>query len=198
MPGATFTSLAKKPRDSVRGFAHRVARLILALAAVLLLAPTARSQEASEYLVEAAFVYNFAKFTTWPAQSFADPAAPVTLCVIGKNEFGEAFDTVAGKSVGGRTVNVTHMASLKPQDHCHVVFVARSERTRLSKIVKVNQKVQALTISDMDGFVEEGGMIRLVREPDDRISFEINSKTAAAAGLKLSSKLLNLAKRIVN
>jgi hypothetical protein len=198
MHGAHFTSLSSSPPKSVIGTISRSARLILAVAAILLFAPATRSQEANEYLVKAAFVYNFAKFTTWPTDSFADPSEPITLCVVGDHDYGEAFDSINGKSVGGRAVSVKYLNALKPQDQCHVIFVARSEQSRLRKIVKANQKVQALTVSDMDGFVEEGGMIRLVREPDDRISFEINPKSADEAGLKLSSKLLNLAKRIVN
>ena len=174
--------------------------LSMAVAASMIAAPSmaAPAQEANEQLLKVAFIYNFAKFTTWPAESFSDPAAPIDLCVIGKQEFGTAFDSVQGKSVGGRTVNVKYLNTLKAQDKCHVVFIARSEQSRVPRIVKANQTIQALTVSDVDGFVEEGGMIRLVREPDDRISFEINPKTAEEAGLKLSSRLLNLAKRIVN
>ncbi|MGH6932358.1 MAG: YfiR family protein [Dongiaceae bacterium] len=182
----------------MRGFASRATRLILALAVGLLSAPTTQAQEANEHLVKAAFIYNFAKFTTWPSESFPDPTAPITLCIVGKHDFGTAFDSVAGKSVGGRAVSVKYLGSLKAQDQCHVIFIARSEHARLPKIVKANQKVQALTVSDMDGFIEEGGMIRLIHEPDDRISFEINPKSAEESGLKLSSRLLSLAKRIVN
>lgn len=173
-------------------------RAVLALTIVMSLMPFARAQEASEQLVKAAFVYNFAKFTTWPSKSFPDPSGPIALCILGKHEFGAAFDSVDGKSVGGRVVSVKYLRSLKADDQCHVVFVAQSEQARLPKIVKANHEVQALTVSDMEGFVEEGGMIRLMRGADDRISFEINPRSAEAAGLKLSSKLLNLAKRIVN
>jgi hypothetical protein len=193
-----FTGITSQLRAQAHKLAHFAARLVLALAVALQLTSPVQAEEANEYVVKAAFIYNFAKFTTWPAESFSDPAAPIDLCVIGKHEFGTAFDSVQGKSVGGRTVNVKYLNTLKAQDKCHVVFIARSEQSRVPRIVKANQTIQALTVSDVDGFVEEGGMIRLVREPDDRISFEINPKTAEEAGLKLSSRLLNLAKRIVN
>jgi len=155
------------------------------------------AQEANEQLLKVAFIYNFAKFTTWPDSVFADPAAPITFCVVGKHEFGNAFDSVQGKSVGGRKVVVKYLSAYRDKDDCQVVYVAPSEKPRLPKIVSTSKEVHALTVSDIDGFGESCGIIRMVRGADDRIGFEINVKAAEQSGLKLSSKLLNLAKRQV-
>ncbi len=184
----------------VKRLCRAALRLFGGLAALAMLAVPAMpapAQEANEYLVKAAFVYNFAKFTTWPAGAFADPAAPVSLCVVGKHDFGGAFDSVQGKSVGGRTVVVKYLAKLNDKDDCQVVFIAGSEKSRLPRLVKASQSLHALTISEIDDFIDSGGMIRLMRD-DDRIGFEINPKAAEDAGLKFSSKLLNLAKRLVS
>jgi len=169
-------------------------------ASLLLVIPSvaAPAQEADEQLLKVAFIYNFAKFTTWPDAVFSDPNAPVVLCVIGKHDLGDAFETVQGKAVAGRSVAVKYLTSYRSKDVCHVVYVATSETKKLAKIVTTGKEAHALTVSDMDGFAESGGIIRMVRGNDDRIGFEINAKAAEESGLKLSSKLLNLAKRLVN
>ena len=169
-------------------------------AVALLAAPSlaAPAQEANEQLVKVAFIYNFAKFTTWPDSVFADAEAPVTLCVVGKHDFGDAFESVQGKSVGGRTVIVKYLATYHDKDACQIVYVAPSEKARLARIVSTGKEEHALTVSDMDGFAEGGGIIRMVRDADDRIGFEINAKAATESGIKLSSRLLSLAKKLFN
>ena len=171
----------------------------VAAAVAMIAAPSMAvpAQEANEQLLKVAFIYNFAKFTTWPDSVFADSKAPITFCVIGKHEFGTAFDSVQGKSVGGRTVVVKYLSSYRNKDECQLVYVAPSEKSRLPKIVSTSKEIHALTVSDIDGFGESCGIIRMMRGSDDRIGFEINVKAAAESGLKLSSKLLSLAKRQV-
>jgi hypothetical protein len=174
--------------------------LALAVGAAVLAMPSVAvpAQEANEQLVKVAFIYNFAKFTTWPDSVFTDAGAPVTLCVVGKHEFGDAFDSVQGKSVGGRTVIVKYLNVYRNKDDCQVVYVAPSEKARLARIVSTGKETHALTVSDMDGFTESGGIIRMMRGADDHIGFEINARAAEESGLKLSSKLLSLAKRLFN
>lgn len=169
-----------------------------ALALVVVPSVAVPAQEASEQALKVAFIFNFAKFTTWPASAFADPAAPVAVCVVGKHDFGEAFQSIEGKSVGGRSVVVKYLTSYKGKDQCQVVYVASSEKSRLAKIVTVAKEAHALVVSDTDGFVDGGTIINMVRRGDDRIAFEINARVAGESGLKLSSKLLNLAERVVN
>lgn len=156
----------------------------------------ALGQAADESKVKAAFVYHFAKFTDWPAEAFTGADETVVLCVVGSHDYGDAFDSVAGKAVGGRAVEVKYVRSYKPNEQCHVVFVAKSERTKVERIVAQSQEWHALTVSDIEGFTDRCGMIGLVRL-NDRLAFEINQAAAETAGLKLSSKLLNLAKRLV-
>jgi hypothetical protein len=191
---------AKLP--GARTLSARLRRCGVAVAAALALIAVPSiavpAQEASEQALKVAFIYNFAKFTTWPASTFADATAPVTLCVVGKHEFGEAFQSIEGKSVGGRSVVLKYLNSYKGKDPCQVVYVAPSEKPRLAKIVNAAKEAHALVVSDTDGFVDGGTIINMVRRGDDRIGFEINARVAGESGIKLSSKLLNLAERVVN
>jgi hypothetical protein len=188
---------------SRNGLCVRLLRVLL-IAALLWPAPLsvtktqAAAQVADEPSLKAAFIYHFAKFTTWPAEAFNGDGKTISFCIIGKHELGEAFDkTLSGKKVAGRPVEVKYLERLKKDDVCNVIYVAPSEKSRVKKIVETSAVGHALTISDLDGFADDGGMIRLVKV-NETIKFEINPKAAQQAGLKLSSALLDLAIRLVN
>ena len=162
-----FAKLLGARTPSVR-LPRRLAAMLVAAAMITAPSTAVPAQEANEQLLKVAFIYNFAKFTTWPDSVFADSKAPITFCVIGKHEFGTAFDSVQGKSVGGRTVVVKYLSSYRDKDECQVVYVAPSEKSRLLKIVSTSKEIHALTVSDIDGFGESCGIIRMVRGSDDR------------------------------
>ena len=156
--------------------------------------PAAAAAETSrEYLIKAAFLYNFAKFTEWPAGSFLDSDAPLDVCVFGEDPFGGALESIAGKTIRGRRVAVHRVASIEAGAACHLLFISASEATRLAGILEALRGRPVLTIAEMPGFARSGGIINLKTNPDDRIRFEINASIAKRAGLRLSSKLLNLA-----
>ena len=146
-----------------------------------------------EYLIKAAFLYNFAKFTRWPENSFVDSAAPVEVCVFGQDPFGTALDSITGKTIRGRPVAVRRIASVDDVTTCHLLFISESEATRLAPILQTLSGRPVLTVADMPNFARDGGIINLKTNNDDKGRFEINVATAKRAGLKFSSKLLSLA-----
>ncbi|MFQ6017517.1 MAG: YfiR family protein [Kiloniellaceae bacterium] len=155
--------------------------------------PAAYANEPSrEYLIKAAFLYNFAKFTEWPASAFADRGAPLHLCVLGEDPFGAALESIEGREIRGRAVAVLRIASLRVAANCHLLFISDSEEARLRKILESLRDRPVLTVADMPNFARAGGIISL-KTLEEKIRFEINNGTAKRAGLKLSSKLLNLA-----
>ncbi len=81
-----------------------------------------------EYLVKAAFLYNFAKFTKWPSGTYADASAPLVFCVLGKDAFGRALDSIAGKRLNGRRVALSRLARVKEAVQCQVLFISESVR----------------------------------------------------------------------
>jgi len=149
-------------------------------------------QGPSEYQVKAAFLYNFVKFVEWQAAP-AEPAGPVTLCVLGRDPFGEALDRVVdSKTVNGRTIAIRRTHDLAAARSCQVLFVSSSEAGRLGEITKAVSGFSILTVSEIDRFSERGGIITFLMD-GQRVRFEINPRAAARAGLKISSKLLQLA-----
>jgi hypothetical protein len=166
------------------------------LALVLLCAlPAGAAQTASEYDVKAAFLFNFTKFVDWPPAAFPDPGS-LKICVLGDAPFGKSLRAVAGDLVGDRRLTVMQTDMLSRPSGCQVLFISRSERERLSQILAAVRDTPVLTVGDTDGFAERGVIINFVPE-GSKVRFEINTGSADRAGIKISSKLLQLAKRIV-
>lgn len=178
--------------------ASRSTLITLALGLALLSAPPGRAADRaapSEYDVKAAFLFNFAKFVSWPPTAFASPEAPVLIGVLGDNPFGGELARLATDvRVQGRAFEVKHATSLAPLQNCHVIFISASERERLPQILAALGQAHslALTVGESENFLRDGGMIRFVIE-QNRVRFEIRAETATAAGLGISSKLLSLA-----
>jgi YfiR/HmsC-like len=149
------------------------------------------ADEPLEYQVKAAFLLNFTKFIEWPPAAFGAADSPIAICVLGDDPFGNALDqVVAGEVVNGRKVVVQRIKKALPPQSCQVLFFSRTENP-LNTLPGVGPGV--LTIGEGEHFTRAGGMIAFVLE-NRRVRFGINETAAEAAGLKLSSKLLNVAR----
>ena len=153
---------------------------------------TSVAEISREYLIKAAILYNLAKFATWPETAFANPGAPLRVCVLGDDPFGAALDTLHGKQVGNRPLATARIAAVHDAPQCHILFVSVSETARLAKILDYVGQMPILTVADINRFANSGGIIAL-KKVDNRSRIEINTGAANQAGLKLSSKLLRLA-----
>ncbi len=180
------------------------------------IAPRARADSTSsrEYQVKAAFLYNFIQFVDWPEEKLADSNESIIIGIIGRDPFGNAFESVKDKKVKGRDVVIKRFKSFEELEKstekdktksdqeietltkCHLLFICSSERRNLKKIINTVKDYDVLTVSEMKGFLEAGGIINWFVE-EKKLRFEINITAAERAKLKIRSKLLRLAKRIV-
>jgi hypothetical protein len=152
------------------------------------------AERSLEYPVKAAFLVNFAKFAEWPADSLQAQARTVSICVLGRDPFGEILEkTVAGRSAGGRPIVIQRHSNLDAVGACHVLFIAGSESAHLAAVLEHVAGKPVLTVAEHDGFARRGGVIGLVVE-DNRARFEVNLHAAQRTGLVLSSKLLGVAR----
>jgi hypothetical protein len=170
-------------------------RRALFLILLLALPAAAAAQKAAEYDVKAAFLYNFTKFVDWPSEAFPDPNS-LKICVLGDDPFGKSLQAVTDEQVGGHKLIVTRTESLAKPSGCQVLFISRSEREHLGQILAAVRDSPVLTVADTDGAAERGAIINFVLE-GSKVRFEINTDSADRAKIKISSKLLQLAKRIV-
>ena len=156
----------------------------------------ASPQEPSrEYLIKAALLYKFAKFTKWPADTFVDSDAPLRLCILGEDPFGPALRTIEGKRIRQRQLLVRRLSALPEAERCHLMFVSQSEEESLDGIIAFLGNQPVLTVADIPAFADQGGVINL-KVIDDRNQFDVNMEAANRAGLILSSKMLRLADEV--
>ena len=166
----------------------------LPVLALVLLAGSAGylgAQTASEYEVKAAFLYKFASFVEWPAEM---AQAPLCIAVVGRDPFGEMLDQVVqGKSINGRGFLIKRFKPGQEAADCQIVFISESEKTRVRSILDRLQGGSVLTVSDIPGFCQGGGVIEF-EAVDEKVHFAINPEAGERARLKLSAKLLSVAK----
>jgi hypothetical protein len=153
-----------------------------------------QSKTAGEYEVKAAFLYNFAKFVEWPERSFPNAQSDFTICVLGNDPFGRTLDdALEGKMIGSRHVKLERVKDAARARQCQMVFVSPSESQQLGGIIDQLRGASVLVVGETDGFAQAGGTVQFTLE-QDRVRFTINPDAAERAGLRLSSKLLALAK----
>jgi hypothetical protein len=168
----------------------RLAALLLALCAA---APAARAaDDLPEYRLKAAFLYNFALFTEWPA----DVGSTLRLCVVGPDPGGAARDGLPGKSVGERSIAVQHKTGIDGLKGCQIVFIAPAAAAQLTRVLDALEGQTVLTVADSAGAARQGVALNMTVS-QNKVSFEANLKAARAARLNLSSKLLRVATEVI-
>jgi YfiR/HmsC-like len=171
------------------------------LATIMALLCVARSEclpakKASDAQVEAAYIYNFAKFVEWPDRKFPGPNSPIRFCVL--NDFSFEADlnrVVSGRSIAEHPLEVVQLRDGSEAEQCHVLYVNAAQERQIRHLLEVLRKANVLTVGETDAFIDEGGMISFFLQ-DEQVQFGINNKAAREAGLNLSSRLLSLAKRV--
>ncbi len=172
------------------------------------------SSQSQEYQTKAAFLYNFARFVDWSEQKDKGKTEPMTLGIIGDDRFGNAFDLLKHKQIKGRNVIIERFSGsdefketvgrskaelalkIEALRRCEWLFICSSENKNFSEIINLIKNNNVLTVGDTKGFLEVGGIINFLTE-DKKVCFEINAAAAEQAGLKIRSKLLRLAKRVI-
>jgi hypothetical protein len=152
---------------------------------------------AGEYELKAAFVFNFIKFTEWPADESNKSDEPFVIGVLGKDPFGGALDRVIdGETIHNRKIVVRRFARMDDlAANSQILFISASEEHNLGAVVKLLDGQAVLTISEIANFTERGGVIELKKD-GNRIVFEVNLSAAKRAGLSLNAQLLKLAKAV--
>jgi hypothetical protein len=152
------------------------------------------NEESLEYPLKLAFLYNFTKFVEWPSDSFHDSGASLAICVIGNDPFSPDIEAeLRTRTVGSHPVEVKTLRSNDALNACHMVFVPAPEENQAARIVNSLKGSSTLTVGEAEGFAGLGGIINLTVE-QDKLQFEVNPLAAERAGLKISSKLLSMAK----
>jgi hypothetical protein len=157
--------------------------------------PLQAEDSPQEYQLKLAFMVNFARFISWPEESFTPAQPQLTLCVLGKNPFGNSLSGVEGKKVGDHILTVKQLETLGKEQQCHLLFVSQSEAASLANLESALGRRPVVTVSDIPAFAVAGGSIEFVVK-DEKLSFIINNSAMKDRGVQAGSALLNLAAAI--
>jgi predicted nucleic acid binding AN1-type Zn finger protein len=171
--------------------------IILALCLVTGLTTQVFAEQKSpgEYQVKALFIYNFLNFVDWPADSSIHSSPTINVCIIGDNPFGDALDDIRNDTVKGRKLTFRFYRPFDEPEGCHLLFIPASEKRHAAHILKSVRDANVLTVGDTEESVRQGAIIGFFIE-QKKVRFAINIEAAKWAGLKISAKLLKLAKII--
>lgn len=197
---------------------HNLTALTLLFVAASTATPARTADELDrEHRIKAAFIYNFIKFVDWPKEKMPDPNEPIVIGIIGDKGLTKAFTPVKDKKIKNRDIIIRYFEGFerltKPDTgddrdwnqkmemlkECHALLLCKCGSKRIAslrQIVKALAGSPVLTISEADGFLESGGIINFLKE-EDKVRFEINFAAAKRSKLEISSKLLSLARRIL-
>ncbi len=154
------------------------------------------AQAVEESQVKAAYLYNFAKFVEWPSGVFRNPDDPAVICVIGDDRTSDVLEpAVSGKKANGRPVEARRLHSSAEFKSCQVLFIGFPDKERIAQLLNALHRSSVLTVGQSDQFIPLGGMINLAIK-HTTIELEIDPEASTAVGLKISSRLLVVARLV--
>lgn len=170
----------------------RSAKSLLLFFILLLSCISTTVQARSENEIKAVYLYNFIKFITWPQEP---TTSNINICVYGDNPFGAQTEKLNTLKARNRPLNIIY-PDKKDRPDCTVVFISPSEEKFADELlVRINNH-PVLTVSDMDSFIDKGGIIGFIKL-GNVVKFDINLKKARASNIQISSKLLELANQVI-
>jgi len=150
---------------------------------------TAFADKSDAQSLIAALNYNFAKYASWPEQVLTKDT--IELCYFSER-FKTSFDGLKQKLIYDKSVTVRQLSSIEQSNLCHLVFVDNDERELIQRLFVHLENRPVLTVSDIAGFIDQGGMIEIVKV-GNKFRFKVNVQQLDKAQLKMSSQVLKLA-----
>jgi hypothetical protein len=193
--------------------------ILLLLAASLADAMAEEAASPSAAAVKAGYLLNLAEFVEWPTNAFPDSAAPIILGILGGDPFGSELEKLNGRKIEGRAIEIRRFKGalefrgqetpgrrqedlaqkrnkkIRALKACHILFISSTEKDFVAAILKSLNDSSVLTVGELPGFTQSGGVVGFAGS-GARIRIEINLAAAEEARLKISSKLLSLARVI--
>lgn len=149
---------------------------------------------ALEQKVRAAFLYNFTKFISWPESAFEAGSSDLVLCVTPEGQFSQLLSqSLNGKLSGKRHIQTRVVNDADELANCQILYIG--EDTQTQPWLEASQRYPVLTVSRIEQFTDQGGIIQFVIE-EGKIRFDINRAPADVIGLNISSKLLKIARNV--
>jgi hypothetical protein len=189
----TENSVMKTHRGQTWITARRFALLCLVFFVSGMLQSARAQSTADEYQIKAAVLFHFLQLVVWPGGAINGSGQSIVFCVFDDEPHHlDLENTLNGKVIGARVVQVRLVNQPTSLQGCNVVFLSRDESRRQTATLNSLRGLPVLTVGETDGFYADGGMIRL-RVEEDKIRFDIDLAAAQSSHLQISSRLLLLA-----
>jgi hypothetical protein len=199
---ARLSPAAEADRARSSRVRRRFAAGALAVAALTLMGlacagePGGQGAAGLERKVKAAFLYKFLGYTEFPASAFVDPAAPVTIGVVGADELAaELSRIVNGRSIQTRSIAVKVFREGEAPTGVHLLFVGGSDSARVRSVLKSAEPAPMLLVSEAENGLQQGSIINF-KIVDERVRFDVSLEAADKHSIKLSSRLLTVANQV--
>lgn len=167
----------------------------------LLLLPSfafAQNATTAEYVSKATFLSNFPAFVEWPNETFSSPSAPFLICVYGDFSFGTSLaELTRSTKVNERKIGVRWIHKEQELRTCQLLFVSKSEEKKYAKILENVQGASVLTVGETPAFLPAGGMMSFSLR-QTTLQFDVNLEAVTKVHLRISSRLLALARQVIN
>ncbi|HEY2345992.1 MAG TPA: YfiR family protein [Xanthomonadaceae bacterium] len=159
-------------------------------------AASSAALEAPEPRIKAAFLFKFGNYVEWPSGAFASASSPLTIGVVDADELADELTTiVAGRNVDGHAVVVRRMREGDPVAGLHILFVGKASDGKLAQILSPTKGSATLAVTEADGALDLGSTINFVIV-DGKVRFDVALQSAQAGSLKISSRLLAVARKV--
>lgn len=179
---------------------HRALKLIFVLTgSILSFGDVGRAQDVSrEDAIKAAYLYNFGRYVEWPDSAFSAEKSPLVIGILGPSLVDQhlAAYTRDDKQVRGRPIRISRWLDASKIDTCHILLLsAQLDARQREQVVKaMNGKPVLLVSEGADAILSAGGIHFTVQQ--NRMKIQIAANQVRARGLKISSKLLQVAEII--
>jgi hypothetical protein len=184
------------PRAGAWPAARRLAVALCIAAGAAALPASAQSAAASADEVKAAYLYRFIGYVEWPPRVFTSAQSPIVIGVVGADAVLADLDgLVKGRTAEGRPVSVRELARDAPLEGIHVLFISKDVIAPRSWLQRAREN-SVLVVTESPQGLAGGGVLNFVLA-DHRVRFEASVAAAEQSGLKLSSRLLAVASRVV-
>ncbi|OGR74942.1 MAG: hypothetical protein A2X32_10515 [Elusimicrobia bacterium GWC2_64_44] len=175
---------------------HKLFLTAAAAALACALLPRAAScAAAKEAEVKAAYIYNFTQFVEWEVPA-ASAAGHFDICVLGSDPVAGPLSALPEAEVRGKKLRVRLLGDSEEElRSCRILFLGKAKRGRARGLANALRGAGVLTVSDLPGFARGAGVIGFAAE-NNKIRIEINLRAAREAGLKISSRLLEVSRLV--
>ncbi len=151
------------------------------------------------YKIKAGFTYRFILFGEWPDAAFVEDSKTFTIGIVGENPFSDFFGQVANRPVDGRKLVIRYLSFDASQEElrgCQLIFINGSLVKQVSPVLAKVEGFPVLTVSDMEGFIDHGGMIAFFSRRN-RIKFAVERTRAAQVGINFRAQMLKMAAQVL-